>query len=316
MSASATQATPQDDPGPGATDTPYYCGVLHGMIDRGADLTRLLHELAIAHAAQQATALAQQAAAPTQQAAAPALQAMDTPPAPAPLPAPPPAPDAIIRIVASFDQIARAVRRCIAQAQSLDAPKQQQPARAPTQDRTTARKRIIRAIEDVIQRPPDNDECDDAEILLSDLRERMDTPDLEDDIANRPAEDIIKEILRDLGLAALPGSRPWKRRTPTDIAALNARAAAPSSRRQPIAEPQDGKPGPTCQAPDPQPGHPATARPFPDPAAQPESGHPAAPARSHIQPGPTLPENPAEAVAFVLRHYARTNVRWRPPPGD
>ena len=59
MSAPATHATPQDDPGPPAADTPYYRGVLHGMIDRGADLTRVLHEQAIVHAAQQATAFTQ-----------------------------------------------------------------------------------------------------------------------------------------------------------------------------------------------------------------------------------------------------------------
>ncbi|MGI4939481.1 MAG: hypothetical protein ACRYHQ_02730 [Janthinobacterium lividum] len=231
MYASATQAIPQDDPGPPGTDTSYYRGILHGMIDEGANLTHTLHDLAIAHAAQQATALAQQAAASAQHTAALAPYATDAPHAPALVPAPPPAPDAVIRIATSFDQIARAVRRCIAQAQSLYDPKKQQPARPPAQqapDRTTARKRIIRAVEDVIQRPPDNDECDDAEILLADLRERMDAPDLEDDIASRPVEDIIKEILRDLGLAALPGSRPWKRRTQADIAALNASAAAPS----------------------------------------------------------------------------------------
>ncbi|MGI4941552.1 MAG: hypothetical protein ACRYHQ_13490 [Janthinobacterium lividum] len=312
MSASATQATPQDDPGPPGTDTSYYRGILHGMIDEGANLTHVLHDLAIAHAAQQATALAQQAAASAQHTAAlashapashaPASHATAAPPAPAPVPAPPPAPDAVIRIAASFDQIARAVRRCIAQAQSLGVPKQQ-PARPPSQqapDRTTARKRIIRAVEDVIQRPPDNDECDDAEILLSDFRERMDAPDLEDDIASRPAEDIIKDILRDLGLAALPGSRPWKRRTPADIAELNARAAAPHS----PARSTDRQPSP---------GSDLGLQHTPDPAAPRELGHPAAPARPPTRPGDVLPKDPAEAVAFVLHHHARTGARWRPP---
>ncbi|MGI4945894.1 MAG: hypothetical protein ACRYHQ_35930, partial [Janthinobacterium lividum] len=203
-----------------------------------------------------------------------------------------------------FDQIARAVRRCIAQAQSLSHPKQQ-PARDPAPDRTTARKRILRAVEDVIQRPPDNDECDDAETLLADLRERMDAPDLDDDIASRPVEDIIKEILRDLGLAALPGSRPWKRRTQADITDLNASAAAPcspasSAGRPPGPSPQDGQPAPADQ---------------PE-SAQSEPSRPAASARPPTRPGDVLPKDPAEAVAFVLRQAARTDARWRPPPGS
>ncbi|HEY0204508.1 MAG TPA: hypothetical protein VGC15_10205 [Acetobacteraceae bacterium] len=289
MSASATYPTPQHAPGPQAADThaadtEFYRQALHDLINVGTHLARHLPEQADAQAAQQAST--------------PTPQPTAAHPAPAP-----PAPDALVKIVASFDPLARAVRRCIAQAQNLNAPKQQPPARNPSQDRTTARRRIIRAVEDVIQRPPDNDECDDAEVLLADLRERMDAPDLEDDIANRPAEDIIKEILRDLGLAALPGSRPWKRRTQADIAALNASAAAPSSPassagHSPCASLQDG--------------HPA-AQPSPGPD-YPKPSQPAAPARAPVHPSHSLPEDPAEAVAFVLRQAARANVRWRPPP--
>ncbi|MGI4941372.1 MAG: hypothetical protein ACRYHQ_12580 [Janthinobacterium lividum] len=280
MSASAAHTAPQDDSGPPAAGTHGHGEALNDLISMGTDIARRLHGHAMAQPQ------------PAQQASASANQPPAAQSAPASAPAPSPAPDALIRTAASFDQIARAVRRCIALAHHLDAPKQQRATRDPAEDRTTARKRIIRAVEDVIQRPPDNDECDDAEVLLSDLRERMDTPDLEDDIANRPAEDIIKEILRDLGLAALPGSRPWKRRTPTDIAELNARAAAPSTPRQPGSGPQDG--------------HPAATQP----------AHPAAPARLPTRPGDVLPDDPAEAVAFVLHHHARPGARWRPPPGD
>jgi hypothetical protein len=113
MSAQATQATPQDDPGPQAANAPYYRGVLHGLIDRGADLARLLHEQATAQAMQQAAAHAQQTAAPAQ-------QATDAQPAPAPTPGA--TPGALNKTTAAFDQIARAVRRCIALAQSLDEP--------------------------------------------------------------------------------------------------------------------------------------------------------------------------------------------------
>jgi hypothetical protein len=50
-------------------------------------------------------------------------------------------------------------------------------------------------------------------------------PDLEDEIANRSIAEIVTDICRDLGIAALPGTHPWKRRIPHDIAILNARAA-------------------------------------------------------------------------------------------
>ncbi|HEY0202925.1 MAG TPA: hypothetical protein VGC15_02075, partial [Acetobacteraceae bacterium] len=191
-------------------------------------------------------------------------------------------------------------------------------------DRTTARKRILRAVEDVIQRPPDNDECDDAETLLADLYERMDAPDLDDDIACRPAEDIIRDILRDLGLAALPGSRPWKRRATADITQLNARAAAPSrpargAARPPGPGPHNPNPhGSNPHDPGPHDGHPAPG-PDLDPdqhdPGPPEPGKAAAPARAPVRPGHTLPEDPAEAVAFVLRQAAHADARWRPPPG-
>ncbi|MGI4945375.1 MAG: hypothetical protein ACRYHQ_33225, partial [Janthinobacterium lividum] len=129
---------------------------------------------------------------------------------------------------------------------------------------------------------------------------------------------IIKEILRDLGLAALPGSRPWKRRTQADITELNASAAAQSG----LARSANRQPGPG-----PQDGHPAAAQHFPGSgpdehkphhrkSGQPEPGHTAAPARPPTRPGDTLPEDPAEAVAFVLHHHGRTGARWRPPPGD
>ena len=37
---------------------------------------------------------------------------------------------------------------------------------------------------------------------------------------------IIADICRDLGLGAMPGTHPWMRRRPADVAALFARAAA------------------------------------------------------------------------------------------
>ncbi len=313
MSAQATQATPQDDPGPQAVNAPYYRGVLHGLIDRGADLARLLHEQATAQAMQQAAAHAQQAAAPAQ-------YAMDAQPAPAPAPAPGTKPDALNKTAAAFDQIARAVRRCVALAQSLDEPAK--PARTPAPDRTAARKHILRAVEDTLGRQDYDDsyrDCDPTETLHAELLDRMDAPDLDRDIESRPIDDIIKDILRDLGLAALPGTRPWKRRTPADIAELCARAAAPTAARQPGAEPHHPARTPTQPAPDPQqdqrePGEPA--EPAATPGEQPGPTDTGSVRCGPIHPGPGLPKDPAEAVAFVLHHSARTGARWRPPPGS
>ncbi len=289
MSAHAIPVEPHTNPGPQAEDDQFYREILHGLIEVGAELVR--------HLPQQATAQAQ-------------AQQQD----PAPQPAPAPSPDAV---AIAYDRISRAVRRCIMLAQSLDKPAK--PARTPAPDRTAARTRILRAVEDTLGRQDYDDTyrvCDPTEALHAELLDRMDAPDLDRDIESRPVDDIIKDILRDLGLAALPGTRPWKRRTPADIAELNARAAAPSrpagsTPHEPGPGPQDGHSAATRQAPDPQPdqrepGHPADTRPQPSPT---DAG---SVRRGPNHPRPGLPEDPAEAVAFVLRHAA--DARWRPPP--
>jgi hypothetical protein len=55
----------------------------------------------------------------------------------------------------------------------------------------------------------------------------MEAPELEEELATRPVEEIIDEIRRDLGVYGELSLQFWKRRTPADVAALNARAAAP-----------------------------------------------------------------------------------------
>jgi len=284
MSAHATQSEPNTNPGPQAEDDQFYREILHGLIEVGAELVR--------HLPQQAAAQAQ-------------AQQQD----PAPQPAPAASPDAV---AIAYDRITRAVRRCIALARSLNDPAH--PPKHPAPDRTAARKRILRAVEDTLGRQDYDDSyrvCDPTEALHAELLDRMDAPDLDRDIANRPIDDIIKDILRDLGLAALPGTRPWKRRTPADIALLNARAAAPSrpagsTPHEPGPGPQDGHSAAAAQRPSDlkpdqrEPGHPADTRPQPGP----------------IHSGPGLPKDPAEAVVFVLHHSARAGARWRPPPGS
>ncbi len=295
MSAHETQAEPTQDPGQPGADPQFYRHVLHGLINTGAAFTHLLLEQATA----QAQAGQAQAAQPQ-----PAQQRPEPHPAPAP---------SLPDLSAAFDQVARTVRRCIMLAQSLDTPKPPARTLTPdrTADRTAARKRILRAVEDTLGRQAYDDSyrvCDPTEVLHAELLDRMDAPDLDRDIESRPIDDIIKDILRDLGLAALPGTRPWKRRTPADIAELNARAAAPScpagsTPHEPGPGPQPPSPGAAQHSPDPQPdqrepGEPATPRAHPGPV------HP-----THPRPG--LPKDPAEAIAFVLRHAA--DPRWRPP---
>ena len=246
------QATHPNDPGQQAADTDYYRQALHNFIDMGTDLARLVHGQATAQAqaAQPGTAL--------------------------------PGPE----VITAFDRLARAVRRSIMLARKLAEPPA--PAKDPAHHRAAARKRIIREVEDAIQRHSHaTDSADDADpaSLTTELHDRLDTPDLDRDLTTRPIADIITELCRDLGLAALPGTAPWRRRTPQDIQDLNARAAA-----QPGAAPPSPKP----QAPNPQPPRAAIPRAHPDPT---QTGH---------QPDAT-------EIAAILRTYAQP--RWRPPPG-
>ncbi len=260
-----SQAAPsQAAPSPHATDAQAYIQILQDLITMGADLARLVHHQATAHA----------------QAPQPATQ----PPAPIPSPEP------LISLTTAFDRIARAIRRSITLAHALAHPIQ--PAPNPAQPRAAARRRILREVEDTIHRaandaaPPDAGRTTD---LTAELYDRLDTPDLDDDLAARPIPDIITEICRDLGLAARPGPNPWKRRTPADIQHLCARAAAP----QPAAAP-----APSCTTPQ---------RPL-DPEPPPINLRPRVPTHPGIGP----PDDPAEAIATILRHPG-LRTRWPPP---
>jgi len=121
-----------------------------------------------------------------------------------------------------FDRIARTIRRTIALARHIatNPPKTARPA----VERTQAREKIIRGVEDAIEarRAP----ATDAQILYNELHERLDDDGLERDLRTRPIDDIIEEIARDLGVAYQSRAYIWKRRTPADLATLRARAAA------------------------------------------------------------------------------------------
>jgi hypothetical protein len=134
-----------------------------------------------------------------------------------PVPAIPP-----LAAAASFDRACRNVRQTVMLVGQVGRPKT--PASRPGAHRIAARKRIIRDMEDVIQRTAHGPR---AERLYAELAERLDAPDLEEELDTRQVAEIVTDLCRDLGLAHTEGNHPWKRRRPADIAALRALAARP-----------------------------------------------------------------------------------------
>ncbi len=134
----------------------------------------------------------------------------------------------------AFERATRTVRRAILLASRL----RNQPAYTdPAQPRIAARRRIIRSLENTITREANNPAA--AHALQTEFYERLDAPDLEDEIATRPIAEIIQELCQDLGVAGIHGlPTPWNRRTPQDIAALNQRAATPPATRHQPASPR------------------------------------------------------------------------------
>ena len=124
----------------------------------------------------------------------------------------------VVKAADAYDKVTRSARRSMWLVRKFAEP-------VKTVDRTGARKQIIRTVEDIIQRHAEDPE--EAENLREELFDRLDTLDLEDEIRGRKLDDIITDIVRDLGLAHVPGNHPWARRTPEDVAALCARAAQP-----------------------------------------------------------------------------------------
>ena len=191
------------EPGRVARDVEHHRQVLNELIDLGAEMARVVQRQAVAQLGAQADAAGADRAA-----AGPAgLEAE--------------------RFAGAFERIARSVRRSIALARRLDSPVPAAAERAEAaagRRRIWARKRIIREVEDTIQRTVDERE---AEALNAELLERLDAADLDDDISNRPIEKIIADICRDFGMMAMPGTHPWRRRTPADVAELARVAARP-----------------------------------------------------------------------------------------
>ncbi len=136
----------------------------------------------------------------------------------------------------AYDRTTRAVRRNIMLIQRLHDPAAARAAR----NRTAARKRILRDVEDTIHR----EAPDRQDTLQPELLDRLDRLDLEEELDLRPVAEIITDICRDLGIASPSQSPPWKRRTPADLDLLHARAArepqTPAARepQTPAAQPE------------------------------------------------------------------------------
>ena len=167
----------------------------------------------------------------------------------------------------AFDRVARTVRRCILLAQHLRKDTDQRD-----QTRTQARIRVLRSVDDAIAK----ERTPGKAALHTELRERLDAPDLvetmDHDLDTRPLPEIIQELRRDLGLANMGGADPWPRRTLDDIRALHhdARHRAPGTHT--VVRPSQA-PGADTPAP---PRHAPAAPPQPPPSQR-WSGSPAAP---------------------------------------
>ena len=191
----------------------------------------------------------------------------------------------------AFERVSRATRRTILVArhvaqQIAHRAAEHQLAPSPAQRRTTARARLIREVEDTIQTKARPSEAD---ALRAELIDRLDAPELEADLINRPTADLIAEFLRDLGLAHPPGVRAIGRRTPSDIARLNLLAALPPGQAAALAA--------TLPAPKPPPPQ----RPAPPPAPRP----PKKSWRDKPEPDPESGIRPDSLLASILKTTER-----------
>ena len=123
-------------------------------------------------------------------------------------------------VAAAFAQTARAIRRTVLLAGRLDRC-WARPVGADDRH-AMARRQITRAVSEAIARQAGGDH---AERLAENLSERLDSLDTLDDVTSRPAEDIIRDICRDLGLDPA--------RMPPISTGQNAPASSPHSTAEP-----------------------------------------------------------------------------------
>ncbi len=162
MSSTPALLDPADRARQRDEDAQYYRQVLHKLVEIGSRLARAIDRQA------------------------------------APAPAPPPAPRTELAV--AFERVARTLRRTIALARKIaDPAPQARAAEQAHQRRVTARKQIIRDLEDTIHREAHGRKAE-TEALHAELYERLDTMDLDDDLDTLPIAEIIAALRRDLGL--------------------------------------------------------------------------------------------------------------------
>jgi len=126
----------------------------------------------------------------------------------------------------AFECVARTVRRTVLLKHHL--PKIiATPLADPAAIIAAARRIIVRDVEDAIEFKAEDEH--EAAKLEAELVDRIDTPDIDDDIFRRPIAEIVAAICRDLGIAShtmtRPGFGPGRRRSPEDVRILCHRAA-------------------------------------------------------------------------------------------
>ena len=148
-------------------------------------------------------------------------------------------PDELDHLAKTYERTGRGIRRTIAFCHHLA-----KPARDPAKH-AAARRQVIRAVEDAIER---SETRADPESLRSELYERLETTEFDEDLDHLTPDQAVEHILQDFGLANTPFYPPFPRRTPAQIATLAARAAGQSVPDQP----QPGNPydqaNPTVEA--------------------------------------------------------------------
>ena len=169
---------PPDEAAPRAAERARHRAILNELIELGADAARMVHrQIKVTHDYEVETGTTVW-----------------------------PAPDR----TASFERMARSVRRTILLIERLD-----EPARAPTSDdRRAVQDRAWRGVEAASACALVDDELEDApadaaERLDAERPERVDTLDSEDWLDARPMAELIAGICRELGLVAKQaGYRP------------------------------------------------------------------------------------------------------------
>jgi len=104
-------------------------------------------------------------------------------------------------ITRAHARTARSIRLTVAHAERLDRG-WARPTRSDDR-RAMARRQVARGVADVIAREAEGER---AERLTESLTERMESPDWEDEFEDRPAEEVVAIICRDLGLDPVRGT--------------------------------------------------------------------------------------------------------------